>query len=347
MVPAEYLGLYVTANLIALAVFALAVWRPAVARWVIAAVFVWASITNTMTALGTPDVYLGYATLTPSAWYRDFITGWFSGHIRAMVLSIAAGQMLIAALLAMPRPWRGLGVLGAVVFLAAIAPLGVGSGFPFSVTFGAAVVVADWKLARRASASSRLFAATSPARKFFAHLDVHERREVTVRAPADVVFDAAERFDMLSIRLVRLIFWLRARVLGATPPPRAWSGGLVAGAKSIGWAELERRPGRLVVMGAVTQPWVPEVRFQGLAPDAFAACAAPEQVKIAWTLDVESLGPSRARLRTETLVEATDEAARRRFRAYWLFVGLGILAIRLLLLPAIRREAERRARRAA
>ena len=347
MVPAELFGLYVTANLTALAVLALVVWRPAVARWMIAGVFVWASITNTMTALGTPEVYLEYAALTPSAWYRDFITGWFSGHIRAMVLSIAAGQMLIAALLAMPRPWRRLGVLGAVVFLAAIAPLGVGSGFPFSVTFGAAVVLVDWKLARQAAASRLMLATTSPARRFFTDPDVHERHDVIVRAPADVVFDTAERFDVLSIRLVRLIFWLRARVLGATPPPRAWPGGLIAETKSIGWAELERRPGRLVVMGAVTQPWEPDVRFQGLAPDAFAAYAAPEHVKIVWTLDVDSRGPSRTRLRTETLAEATDDAARRRFRAYWLFVGLGILAIRLLLLPAIRREAERRARPAA
>jgi hypothetical protein len=34
-------------------------------------------------------------------------------------------------------------VLGAIIFLMAIAPLGVGSAFPFSLTFIAAIVVMD------------------------------------------------------------------------------------------------------------------------------------------------------------------------------------------------------------
>jgi hypothetical protein len=39
---------------------------------------------------------------------------------------------------------------------------------------------------------------------------------------------------------------------------------------------------------------------------------------------------------------ATDAEARRRFRRYWRWARFGIVAIRLLILPAIRREAERR-----
>lgn len=39
----------------------------------------------------------------------------------------------------------------------------------------------------------------------------------------------------------------------------------------------------------------------------------------------------------------TDETARRRFRRYWRFAGIGIVLVRLLALPAMRREAEHRA----
>ena len=67
-------------------------------------------------------------------------------------------------------------------------------------------------------------------------------------------------------------------------------------------------------------------------------------VKIAWTLEVEPLAPARTRFRTQTRVVATDDAARRKFRRYWRMFGMGIVLIRLLLLPAVRREAERRAR---
>ena len=70
----------------------------------------------------------------------------------------------------------------------------------------------------------------------------------------------------------------------------------------------------------------------------------PGQVRIAWTLQADPISSSRSRLRTDTIVEATDTAARRRFRWYWLFAGVGIVAIRLFLLPAIRRAAERKFR---
>ena len=55
------------------------------------------------------------------------------------------------------------------------------------------------------------------------------------------MFSAAEHFDIPSIRPVRFLFWLRARLLGAPPPPHTWPGGLVAQTKAIGWTELDRR----------------------------------------------------------------------------------------------------------
>jgi uncharacterized membrane protein YwaF len=142
MVPRDYLALYLAANAFALGTLALAFWRRDVARWVVVAVFGWAAVTNAMTALEQPELYLDYATLTPSAWYRDFINGWFSQHIQATVIAIAIGQAIIAAVLSSSRSsLRWVGAAGAWIFLAAIAPLGVGSGFPFSLTFGAALLV--------------------------------------------------------------------------------------------------------------------------------------------------------------------------------------------------------------
>jgi hypothetical protein len=155
VIPQPFLGLYLTANAIALAILFLAVRRPRIALWISVAIFAWASVTNAQTALGTPTVYLDYADLTLSEAYRAFILGWFSRHIQFMVLSIAAGQATIALLLAAGHPWRRIGVAAAVVFLLAIAPLGVGSGFPFSLTFSAALLVTDRKLATPSPAVRR------------------------------------------------------------------------------------------------------------------------------------------------------------------------------------------------
>ena len=142
VIPQEFLTLYLGANAFALAVLALTFWSRDAARWVGAAVFAWAAVVNSWTALVQPQVYLEYADLALSAIYRGFILGWFSRHIQAFVLLIAAGQLAIAALLASPRvSHRRLGAGGAVAFLLAISPLGVGSGFPFSLTFGAALLL--------------------------------------------------------------------------------------------------------------------------------------------------------------------------------------------------------------
>lgn len=181
--------------------------------------------------------------------------------------------------------------------------------------------------------------------RFMARSDVTERHETLVHAPADIVFDVAQSLDLQSIPLVRAIFWLRALVLGgAKPPAHLFAKGLVAETMATGWGILAERPGRELVAGSVTQPWKGDVIFTPVEPDRFAAYSAPDMVKIVWTLEVEPLGPALSRFRTETRVLATDEAARTKFRRYWRWAGVGIVVIRWLLLPALRREAERRAR---
>ena len=171
---------------------------------------------------------------------------------------------------------------------------------------------------------------------------VREAHETLVDAPADIALSAAEELDLLSIPIVRAIFWLRARAMGAPPPRRDDLNGLVAQTRAMGWGELSRVPGRQVIMGAAVQPWLAAPVFEAIAPESFAAWGEPDHVKIVWTLEAEPLGPTRARLRTETRVEATDEAARAKFLRYWRVARFGIVAIRLLGLPAMRRAAQRR-----
>lgn len=175
---------------------------------------------------------------------------------------------------------------------------------------------------------------------------VAERHEILVRAPAELVLETAETFDLLSIPAVWAIFRLRARLMRAPPPEREDLAGLVAATKRIGWVELARRPGREVVMGAAVQPWLAEPLFEPVAPERFVSFDEPDRVKIVWTLEADPLAADRARLRTETRVVPSDADARRKFRRYWRKAGIGIVLIRLLVLPAIRREAEQTSREA-
>jgi hypothetical protein len=178
--------------------------------------------------------------------------------------------------------------------------------------------------------------------RFIPQPDVRERFETTIRAPADLVMDVAGRLDMQSLPAVKLIFRLRERLTRATRVVPRKPQGIMEETRALGWGLLAEQPGRFVVCGAICQPWLADVVFSALAPDQFLAYAQPGQVKIAWTLEATEIGPGLTRFGQETRVVATDEQARIRFRGYWRWARFGIIAIRLLMLPAIRRAAERR-----
>jgi hypothetical protein len=148
--------------------------------------------------------------------------------------------------------------------------------------------------------------------------------------------------DLQSLPAVRWIFRLREKLMGSATPSSRVPQGMLQELIGLGWGILVDQPGRLVVGGAACQPWKADVVFHSIAADRFAAWAEPDHVKITWTLEAEPIGPELTRYVTETRAVATDAQARARFRRYWRWARVGIVAIRLLLLPAVRREAERR-----
>lgn len=182
----------------------------------------------------------------------------------------------------------------------------------------------------------------SPLDRFIPQPDVRERFEISIRAPAGLVMEIASNFDMQSLPLVRAIFWLREKVLrsGRHGPRRPQ--GLLDEMQALGWGRLAEQRDRLVVCGARCQPWLANVTFTALSADDFKAYAEPGQVKIAWTLETEERAPALTRFVQETRAAATDETSKTRFLRYWRWARFGIVSIRLLLLPAIRRTAEQR-----
>ncbi|HEY1306924.1 MAG TPA: hypothetical protein VGF24_25395 [Vicinamibacterales bacterium] len=332
MIPQEYLVMYLVANAIGLVLLELGYWTPRVARWAWIGIFVWAAAINTITAAVEPWVYLVYGALTPSQWYQDFIAGWFSRHIPVVVTSIAVGQLTIAILLSGRARARQFGVFGATIFLLAIAPLGVGSGFPFSLSAIASLVIMERRL--------RPMREHSPAARFMPEPDAYDAHEIVIRAPADVVFDSAANIDLGTLPIVRAIFWARSTLIGDTAVNRVPQG-IVAETLSLGWGVLDCVPGRMIVVGAAARPWAKNVTFRAIEPSRFVEFREPNLVKIVWTIEADAIDPRVTRLRTETRAQATDGAARRKFALYWIAFNLGIHFIRWSMLRAVRREAER------
>ena len=101
----------------------------------------------------------------------------------------------------------------------------------------------------------------NPLDRFLPETDVRERHEITVHAPPAIVMEAARTLSFRSIPLVRAIFWLRGRILGARPDSPEWSRGFVEEALAAGWVALHEESGRCLVAGASCRPWIPDGGF--------------------------------------------------------------------------------------
>ena len=183
---------------------------------------------------------------------------------------------------------------------------------------------------------------------FLPNPEVDEYHCLRVRAPAAITYATAKNIDLMATPAVKGIFWLRALpgLLRGRPFRPAGPRSILAGTLAQGWGILAEVPDREIVVGAYTQPWHEQVTFRSLPPDEFASFDEPGYTKIVWTLAAEPLGTHESMFVTRTRVATTDQISRRKFRRYWAPMSAGILLIRYVTLPTVRREAERTARRA-
>jgi hypothetical protein len=181
----------------------------------------------------------------------------------------------------------------------------------------------------------------APLDSLLPHSDIRERFHTTIDAPAELVMEVACNLDLQALPMVHAIFRLRELLMRTGPSGPRRVQGLLAETTGMGWEILVRQPD-LVICGAACQPWRGDVTFTPIPAGRFAGFDAPNQVKIVWTLETEALGPARTRFSHETRAAGTDPEARTQFRRYWRWARFGIVAIRLFLLPAVRRAAERR-----
>jgi hypothetical protein len=180
--------------------------------------------------------------------------------------------------------------------------------------------------------------------RFMPACDVVDRYHVAVEAPAAQALALAAEMDLSDVASVRAVFKGREWILGAAPDTRPRPRGLLADMRSLGWVVLAERPGRELVVGAVTRPRERNVTFRSISAERFAAFDEPDYVKIVWTLRADAVGDSASIFRTETRAVATDASARVKFRRYWAFLSPGIILIRRLMLGRLKAEVERHSR---
>ncbi|MFD1001057.1 hypothetical protein ACFQ21_17150 [Ohtaekwangia kribbensis] len=137
----DYTVAYIITNVIAILTAVIAMLWPNVGRVFLSGIFIGAAAFNAFTASGNPGLYLQFGELTTSGFYRGIILGPFSEHIQAYIFIIAGCQVLIGAFLLYKGKLLKTAMVGAIIFLLAIAPLGIGSAFPSSLILATALVI--------------------------------------------------------------------------------------------------------------------------------------------------------------------------------------------------------------
>lgn len=132
---------YMISNAIAILLLFLAWRRPLAATISMTLLFIGAAIFNMITAVFVPDKYMAFADVAALPVYERFINGYFSQHVRSIILSIAVLQLLAGIFMLAPRGWSAAAFAGAALFLLAIAPLGAGAAFPCSLLLAVACII--------------------------------------------------------------------------------------------------------------------------------------------------------------------------------------------------------------
>jgi hypothetical protein len=178
---------------------------------------------------------------------------------------------------------------------------------------------------------------------------VHERHVMRIRAPADAVYRALWRADfggiiarmLLAVRLVPAMLsdWRHARERLARHG-RADAGLTLQMFLQSGFAQLEAVENEELVLGLSGRFWTPSGGLTPTSAETFRAGPAIGHAQAAWNFRCDPADAETTSLSTETRVRVAPGAARSRFLAYWFVVRPFSGLLRVLMLRAVRREAE-------
>jgi hypothetical protein len=128
---------YAGSNLVALVMLALSWgWRN-LGRLSFVLLFFLAGLYNTRTAFVRPEEYVSLIRLS----YGSLALRLFLRHTTAIIAAIGIGQLVIAVLVSLRNLPVTLGLLGAVLFLMGITPLGAAAGFPTTLIMAIAALL--------------------------------------------------------------------------------------------------------------------------------------------------------------------------------------------------------------
>jgi hypothetical protein len=170
-----------------------------------------------------------------------------------------------------------------------------------------------------------------------------------VRAPVDRVWSAIRTADFGSNGIVRALFTIRGLPAFLSAPRETLARArtpvhaplTLDAALTHGFVILGENPGRELLLGTAGRFWGARGALCHIDATSFSTFNEPGAAQAAWNFAVRPLVGDKTVLTTETRVRCVDMSGRRRFRVYWTFIRPFSGLIRLVMLRAIKRAAER------
>lgn len=177
-----------------------------------------------------------------------------------------------------------------------------------------------------------------PLDDFLPAYEFSERHRLVIAAPPERIDEALRAVSLSDIPVARLLWAVRRLGRPWGDAKRPFVDGALNGA-----VVLEDVPGEGMILGLTGQFWRVRGGSGKLARtvEEFLVYNRPDACKAVIDLRVRSDARGRSVLSTETRVRVPDPAARRKFRRYWRVIKPFSGLIRILLLRATRRKAER------
>ena len=178
--------------------------------------------------------------------------------------------------------------------------------------------------------------------EFLPRFDFSERHATFVAATPEATMAAARELAPRDVPLLLVLLSIRSvpYLLSRREPMITPGDPILEQSARVGFVALADRP-RELALGVVGRFWRPDSGLLTVPVDQFASFSEPGFAKAAIDFRAEPSGEGCV-LSTETRIQATDAAARRRFGLYWRLIMPGSAAIRRAWLRAIRKRAERR-----
>ncbi len=143
----DFLVPFIISNMFSLILIFVCYKWPKAGKIVWGIIFFGAGVFNILTATTEPHIYVeAYGPAAVLPFYRDFIYGVFSRYAALFVTLIACGQLITAVFLFWPNNAFRFGIIGGIIFLLAISPLGLGSAFPSTLLMAVSLMLLWRKL---------------------------------------------------------------------------------------------------------------------------------------------------------------------------------------------------------